>query len=451
MKRLLSLAIVSFMLLMSMTMLVSAAPEELPFELAAPTNVTMTDLNGNDSENTIEIHYSQNNSMSEWSKRKESEYETVMKELNAMGYDDLWINAQMDWSIDSQDDWHVNDYWLTGGYDKDFKQHLGDWAYISMNYSHETAMSEWVFRWMGNIEDPEDTLWYGRHQDGDDYKGWKDVLKEGQYEVIEGDGESHAKIDLTKHTIYTRVRWIVTVRPLSNEGAEDIAITSDWSEIAAVGKDAEKTEPLKAGDIAPPVISDLKYTDKDSNGFPVISFKLDVDETLTKQLAQVTGTQGGISLIVEAKLKDKENWVQLQGDWIITSGNMEMDLQNLAEAEGKIEKDTPIELRARYDCSQPELDDFSSDWSEILTFGSKDMEAKHDSVVESSAEQSEASQTESSVQKPTEQKDSCPICHFCPQPLGLCIFIWILIAVAVVVVIVVVIVIVKKKNKKENK
>lgn len=451
MKKILSAAVGLITLVSSISLPAHAAPQQkLPFELTAPENVTMTYLEGSDSDNTVEIHYSQNNSMSEWSKRKDDENEKVMKELNDMGYDDLWITTQIDWSIDSQDDWHVNDYWLTEGYDKDYKQHLGDWAYISQSYSHETAMSEWIFCWMGNIEDHEDAVWYGRHKDGENYNGWKDVLKEDQYQVVKGDGESHAKIDLTKHTIYTRVRWLAVIRPISDENAENISIPSEWSAVAAVGKDAEKAEPIKAGDIAAPVISDLKYTDKDFNGFPVIAFKLDVDDKLTKQLAQVSGTQGGISLIVEARLQGKKDWTELQGDWIITSGNMEMELQNLAEAEGKIEKDTPIELRAKYVCYQTDIDEINSAWSEILTFGSQKMEVKPESVVESSVQQSEGSLAEAPAQQPAEKENKCHVCGFCPQPLGLCIFIWIAIVVEIIVIVVVVVMVKKKKSGKKT-
>ena len=48
-------------------------------------------------------------------------------------------------------------------------------------------------------------------------------------------------------------------------------------------------------------------------------------------------------------------------------------------------------------------------------------------------------------------KSDCPICHFCPQPLGLCIFIWLIIIVAVIAVVVVVVVLVKKKKNKADK
>ena len=193
MKKLLSVIAVGFTALACIPFTASADNEEnvkLPFEVTPPENVTLTYLDKRDSLNTCEIHYSQNNSMSEWSSRKTDAYDEVMAELEKEGYGDIWIDTQIDWSLDSQDDWKCNDYWLTGGYDKDYVQHLGDWAYISEAYSPETAMDEWIFRYMGNIDDPEDFRWYGRHQDGDDYDGWGDVLKEGQYKISKTEDES---------------------------------------------------------------------------------------------------------------------------------------------------------------------------------------------------------------------------------------------------------------------
>ena len=47
-----------------------------------------------------------------------------------------------------------------------------------------------------------------------------------------------------------------------------------------------------------------------------------------------------------------------------------------------------------------------------------------------------------------ESKSNCWLCHFCPQPLGLCIFIWLLIIIVIVVIIIIIIKSAKKKDKK---
>jgi len=395
---------------------------KLPFELSAPENVSITYLDGRDSPSTCEIHYSQNNSMSAWSsKMNDTEtHDAAEAELAEMGYDDLWINAQIDWSLDSQDDWKCNDLWLTGGYDEDYVLRLGDWAYINQNYSNETSMSDWIFRYMGNMEDAEDSFWYG----ADEQLGWKDVLKEGQYKLVVNENGKYPWIDFSEHTAYVRVRWLVTVRP--SDGSDDIPIVSDWSEIAAVGKDAEKIEPLKSGDIAPPVISDLKYMEDDFNGFPVIGFKLDVTPELAKQVAQVNGTSGVIRIYTEARVQGKGEWVELQGDLDIKSGDIQIDLQALAEAEKSVAKDTPIELRTRYWCSQNEQEDFYSAYSNVLTFGSLDMEVTTGEIVDTIG----AIETTTAAAK-KDSKKKCGLCGFCPHPLGICIFIWIAIILAI--------------------
>ena len=41
----------------------------------------------------------------------------------------------------------------------------------------------------------------------------------------------------------------------------------------------------------------------------------------------------------------------------------------------------------------------------------------------------------------------CPICHFCSQPLGICIFIWLLIILVAIIIVVVIIVAIRKKRK----
>ena len=412
--------------------------EKLPFELTAPENVSLTFLEGEDSPSTCEVHYSQNDSMSEWSTRKSDEHDAVMAELQEMGYDDVWIQPQIDWSLDSQDDWKCNDYWLTDGYDENMVQHLGDWAYISASYSNETAMSDWIFRGMGNIEDTEDTVWYG----AEGKPGWKDVLREGQYSIIRTVDSTIPWIDFTQHTAYVRVRWMVTVRP--NDGGEDKKICSEWSDTAAVGKDAEVIKPLLPGDIAPPVISGLKYLDEEFNGYPVIGYRLDVTPELAKQAAQVNGTSGTMRIYTEAKVQGREEWVELQGDCDIKAGDVRIYLQALAEAEKSVENGTPIEVRTRIYCSQKGQDEFYSDYSDVLTFGSLDMEATTGESIDTIGA---VDTTTASVTTTAEKKDKCGLCGFCPRPLGICLFIILAIILVIIGGIIAAVLIMKKKDK----
>lgn len=453
------------MLTMAVTPAMADEDPKLPFELTAPENVSITYLDGNDSVNTCSVSYSQNTSMSEFFTKfaDPDSHDEVVKQINEMGYDDIWAQCQVDWSIDSTEDWHVNEYWTTEGYDKDYHQHLGDWAYIGLNHSPELVNKAWIFRWMGNIDDPEDSYWYGTHNDDSDIPGWKDVLKEGQYDVVPvNDGEHTAKIDLDKHTIYVRARWMVTVRTMTtykadepdviDEEGKDIVITTDWSNIASVGKDAVKFEGAAKDMVAAPAISDLRMTDEEFNGQPVIAFKIVVPDELISLQTALKANGGDIALETEARVAGTEEWKGLQGDWLLKSGELKVALINLLEEGKVIEKDTPVELRCRYYVTNTnEKEDFTSDYSEVLTFGTKEIKADPTDPPkeEVKEEVEEPKKEEPKVEKKEkEEDDKCSLCGFCPQPLGICIFIWIAI---IIIVIVVVIVIVKKSGNKDKK
>lgn len=458
MKKILSLLTVSA-LAASVSVCAAAAPKQgdpkdLPFELTAPENVAITYLDGNDSLNTCKVAFSQNDSMSAFFSRKDDpeEYEKVMAELNEKGIDDIWVESQMDWSIDTQDDWHYNQYWDSQGYDDDYKLRVGEWAYISLGLSPETTNDAWVFRNMGNIDDPEDRTWYGSHEGGEDYDGWKDVLKEDQYEVVTIDDTKQAKIDLTKHTIYVRMRWLVTTRfAPEGEDSYDVVTASDWSEIASVGKDAETTGTLDAKTfnelVKPPVISNFRMTNEKFNDQPVVAFNLDVPNDLKKTLTSVVAAGGNINLCTEMRIKDKTDWTEMQGDWVVKSGEMKVTMIHLVQEGEIIDEGTPVELRCRYVCMQPGCEDMYTDYSEVLTFGTKELDGKHESV----AEESKIETIGTTDPGKTTEENKCKVCGICPfQPLGICLLIWIAIIVVLVIVVIVVVVIVSKNKKKEN-
>ena len=135
----------------------------------------------------------------------------------------------------------------------------------------------------------------------------------------------------------------------------------------------------------------------------------------------------------------------------------EQNKKNGEESDLVLEKDSPVELRARYWVDQYNgyqgeyIGELYSDYSDVLTFGSQEMsktleESVKESSVEESSEKTESQPEVKNETKPETKEKKCSLCGFCPQPLGLCIFIWIAILVAVVIVIVVVILVVKKKK-----
>ena len=185
-------------------------------------------------------------------------------------------------------------------------------------------------------------------------------------------------------------------------------------------------------------------TDKEFNDCPIVAFTLTVPDELAANATKLEANDGGIAIETEARVKGDSEWILMQNaDWIIKAGEMECPLIHLLNDDHPvIDKDTPVELRCRYRCSQSELDDIFSDYSEVLTFTTDEF-GETDTAPDTTAD------TETpEVITPGATDDKCPICHFCPRPLGLCIFIWLVIIVVIVIAIVIII---KSKKKKEKK
>lgn len=447
MKKILSVLIVLIMIASCMTIFASAAENGLPFELVAPANVSAKWLEGNDSPTTTAISYSLSNEMTDFFKQLEEAHanDTFADFMSKYGYDDLNMTTQVDWAVDNVDDevsgWHCNEFWSADygfGYDSDYRIRVGEWDGVDLGIGNatETVNNHWVTRYVS-----EDAF-NGNPEEG--RIGLKDQLRPEQYEYKYNDGEGSLFIDYTQHTVYFRMRFVLTTYKDTEEGPVLTHYYSDWSNIASVGKDAEKFVPLTSEDIAAPVITDLRMTDKEFNGNPVVAFTLTVPDKLAEDLTKVTASGGGIFIDTYARVKGDEEWTLMSNtDWNISAGERECALITLVNGERpSIPKDTEIELRCRYRCTQPELDDVYSEYSNTITFGTNDISVGGETVADTEA----LTDAPEAVQ-PAE--DKCPICHFCPRPLGLCIFIWI--AIILVVIIIIIIIIANAKKKKDKK
>ena len=447
MKKLISIVFVCAMLLSCMATGVFAE-DKLPFELVPPANVTVSWLEGNDSPTTMKMAYSLSNDMTKFFKEKEeASIEGTVDELLAKyGVEDLWMTTQIDWAIDDVEDevsgWHYTKYWdgiqnYGLGYDDEGRCRVGEWDAVDMGIGNatETVNDHWFLRGVS-----EDAL-----NGNTDTKtpGLKDQLRPDQYKF---DEEGGLTIDFDEHTAYFRIRFVLATYKTTEEDSVYNYYYSDWSDTVAVGKEGEKFEPLTEKDLAAPVITDLRMTDRDFNGCPVVAFTLTVPDELAANATKLEANDGGIVIETEARVKGDSEWVLMQNaDWIIKAGEMECPLIHLLNEEHKtIDKDTPIELRCRYRCSQSGLDDIWSDYSEVLTFETTGFGGEDETVTDTTADTDEPEV----IAPAPEEEDKCPICHFCPRPLGLCIFIWLAI---VIVIVVVIIVIVKAKKKKEQK
>ncbi|MBR4256593.1 MAG: hypothetical protein IKQ18_05465 [Clostridia bacterium] len=443
MKKVFALALVCIMLLSVLTVFASAAGE-VPFELVAPKYVSAKWAEGNDSPTTTILSFSLSNEMTTFFKNMETAHSdgTIEQFMKNIGCDDIWMNFQMDWAVDDVKDsvsgWHYTKYWDGDEYfglgkDSEGNARYSDWDVVDfgLNNATETVQDIWVTRGV-----PNDDRWNGNPETHT--PGVKDQLRPEQYTYDEENEELH--IDYTKHTVYFRVRFVVTVR---NDGSPDKWYFSEWSNIVCVGKDAEAFKPLTKADLDAPVITNLRMTDKTFNDNPVVAYTLTVPEKLMENASKVTANGGGIVIETEARVKGDTEWTLMGNtDWIIKSGEMECALLTLVSDERPtIPKDTIIELRCRYRCDQPGQDDIYSDYSKIISFGTDDINSYGGEA------------TDTTDNGSTGKKSECPICHFCPQPLGLCIFIWIAIIVLIIVIIIIIIVVVNKnkKKKEENK
>jgi hypothetical protein len=274
--------------------------------------------------------------------------------------------------------------------------------------------------------------------------GIKDQLRADQFTY---DYENEALyIDFTKHTVYVRARFVFVARKPDVVGEQ--YYFSPWSDTASCGKDAEAYTPIKAGDIAAPEITDLHMTDKEFNGNPVVAFTLTVPDALAKMGVDASAHGGYIYIETEARVKGDTEWVNMGNtDRDIKPGEMECALLSLLSDEHpSIDKNTPIELRCRYCCSQAGVDeDVFSEYSKVLTFETTEIGNDPQPTPTAVPDAEEPNPT-------TENKkdDKCPICHFCPQPLGICIFIWLLIILVVIIIVVIIAVASKKKKNKKK-
>ncbi len=436
MKKILSVMLIALMLLPCFAAFASSAESTLPFELVPPAYVSAAWLEENDSPTTAAISYSLSNEMTEFFKKAEQAhaddgFETFMSQY---GYDDIYMTTQVDWAVDDVNDsvsgWHCNEYWNADygfGYDSEYRIRVGEWDGVDL--------------WIGNATDTVNKHWvtrgvseYGFNGDPESQTpGLKDQLRPDQYTY--SDGELH--IDYTKHTVYYRMRFVVTVSRDTDEGTQFEYFYSDWSNTASVGKGANAYEPLTKADLDAPVISGLRMTDQTFNDNPVVAFTLTVPDKLAENATKVAAAGGTIYIETYARVKGDSEWTHMQNtDHTVKAGEMECALLHLVNDERPvISADTLIELRCRYFCTQPEKDDIYSDYSDIITFGTDDISQHGSPATETTGEG---------------EKDSCPICHFCPQPLGLCIFIWLIIIIAVIVIIIVIIASAKKNKKKKK-
>ncbi len=431
--------LLAFLIICSTFTVPASAKTTMPFSIKAPANISVTWLEGNDSPTTMSLSFSLDNEITTFfSKQDEATYNGTLEEFRASyGFSDIMVQAQIDWALDDVNDsvsgWHHNKYWeneVNGlGNDEDWNRRIGPWDMVDWGiYGTETVQNYWVTRGI-SADDLNGTP---------DSKapGLKDQLRPDQYTF---DGEA-LYIDFSKHTIYFRVR-LVTM--LFNDDKNDWEYYfSDWSPTCSYGKDAAQKTRVTKEDLSAPDITDLRMTDKEFNGNPVVAYTLTVPDKLQQIATGLSAVRDSIFVETYARVKGDSEWIALDGDRDVKAGSMEWKLLYLAKEGQTIAKDTPIELRCRYVVYQSVDDEpLYSDWSKVISFGTDEIKIDNTPATDISVDAAE------SDNNGTAKKDSCPICHFCPQPLGLCIFIWLIILIVIAAIIIVIVIMKKKKEK----
>ncbi|MBP5312225.1 MAG: hypothetical protein J6112_05265 [Clostridia bacterium] len=443
MKKILSAILVCMMLVSYMTLSASAA-DGLPFEFKAPANVSLYQVYENSHECKIAVGLD-----TEMQKffQAASESEDRAAYFAPYGYEDINLYMQMDWALDDVNDsvsgWHYNKYWDWNdtmgafGQDDEGKYHYSEWDIVSESVSTDDATHDfWVFRVMGN-----DWRWNGGSEDGT--VGVKDQMRPQQYTAVADGDDLTITIDFTQHTFYVRVRFMLVGFKIGADRWNVMEYT-DWSGVASFGKDAKTYKPLTAKDLPKPVISNLYMTNIMFNDNPVAAYTITVPDDLVAKATEVNAHGGAIFLTTYMRVKGDTEWTEMgNADRDVKSGEIQVPLLHLVNAERPaITADTPLEVKVRFWCGQSGYDDIESEWSDILVLNTDDINYHTDHGEEGTATPEDPSNP---------AKKTCPICHFCPQPLGLCIFIWLLILLAVIIVIVVIIIVCRKKKKDENK
>ena len=356
-----------------------ATMSDLPFALKAPTNVSVSWLEGGDSPTTMNLAWSMADDQALYMSKASDDEDYKNEKLNALGYDNLFVNVDVDWAIDDKvNGWHHTSYWdypyisqFANGRDADGYTVLGPWDNVECWNEVEGKKTNemWILRGVSPDDDNPD--WVG---DGHN-PGLKNQLKPDQYEIKTIDGEPTLTIDFSKHTVYVRVRWcFVTDGEDENTGdRKQKAIFSDWSEIAAYGKDTVGFKPYTPETMPIPQISNLAIAEDLSDEYPVISYDLAVPDELTAKITEITARGGDFRILIYAKPYGATDWTELQNsDFEIKPGNLKASLQHLIVDGQPAKKDTPIEFRARYytnqrmSASDPGTEIYS-EWSNVLT------------------------------------------------------------------------------------
>ena len=336
MKKLLSclLAVVMCLSILPMTALAA----ELPATIEAPSNVFISDIASQGKETKLQFSLTKGTDLQ------------LMLESGAKenGLDILWSYVQVDWSLDSKNDWKYQSGWDT----MEKREGNPDWEYVNKYGLVAQATETKTFF---------DLPWSTRNT----WAAWSEVIPASSYTMFEAsNGLLWPTIDWTQHTIYVRCRFVVQYR---EAGGSDKFIISDWSPVAGYGKDYKPFE--KPTSLEAPVISDLELTlqpfGDDPQGDPVVEFKLKNPDSIKEISAGAPSIGHSLRMVCEVSIGGGA-WESLQTDINVFDGTYSGSLRS---AQSEISEDTWVQCRTRYEYWGEHGEIIPSAWSNVIEFG----------------------------------------------------------------------------------
>ena len=426
MKRLLS-ALLSALLLLSLFSVTAFASEEndiSKFELPvpkAPNYFVYTDGNASEGHHDdlrmIMISDPEVALLAaEYSRNSEAFYEKY-------GLYSFAISMQYDVSLDGEDNWQHNSEWdtnwYTGGY-------ADGYPYVSLG---SEMMEDFEFFW----------LTYYEGEGSATFTPYQPAIT--TYVSNHGDWEENIySFDVENHSLYIRCRYYMeweTYDAVKNEIGKKQSKFSDWSESAVFGKNSTQMVPDEPTVYEAPVISDMKIVLSEGDENSHIEYVQTTPESVwmanicyyMKDEGQFDGLETQVSI-------DGGDWVEFDtadagGDWCLYNG-----IRGAYSWEHPIEENSHVKLRIRFVGTHG-----PSEWSNILEINGGGTQEMAEQAKKPAAEKPTAE---------TSKEDKCSLCGFCPEPLGLCIFIWIAVLIVIILIVVIIIVTANKKKKCPN-
>lgn len=253
----------------------------------------------------------------------------------------------------------------------------------------------------------------------------------GDFSSIIKKNDEGAFIDFNNHSVSIRVRSYVTFTP---NGEKTKYIFSEWSEELSPKSLSEQIVET----VPPPKFDGLLIYPQ--NG--VTDFEIDIENI--KELSQI--------LAIYRSVLGQQATFDIKGYLIPKNEQGTFDISNAIE----LQSGNTIGLSQKYIFTYDKKEIVEiDDWSFVAKVVSDEnnLTSEYTDVVPISAICLNDPRKDANgipIKGEVEIIDKCPLCGFCPQPLGLCIFSYLLFFIAIVIIVIVGIVMAKKRQERNN-